>query len=135
MGRPIATEHINALPITRRLGCGSFIPIPTSLTRGSRINAATVWEMKVATTRINAAKTKRTPYRLNPATLLVIERAIVCSSPEDVTAFPRQRPPDARMIIVQRKLLKSSFVRIPVPKNRTRGRMAMTPMSPKVLSS
>lgn len=135
VGKPIATEHIKALPITSRLGCGSFIPIPTSLTRGSRINAATVWEMKVATTRIKAAKTKRTPYKLSPATPLVIERAIVCRSPEEVTAFPRQSPPDARMMMVQRKLLKSSFVRMPVPKNSTRGRMAITPMSPNVLSS
>jgi len=37
--------------------------------------------------------------------------------------------------MVHRKLLKSSFVRIPVPKKRTRGMMAMTPISPKSQSS
>ena len=39
------------------------------------------------------------------------------------------------MIIVQRKLLKSSFVRIPVPKNATMGMIATTPISPKTFSS
>ena len=61
--------------------------------------------------------------------------AMVCSRPDELTAFPRQRPPAARMIMVQRKLLKSSFVRIQVPKKRTSGMIAMTPMSPNVCSS
>ncbi len=52
-----------------------------------------------------------------------------------MTAFPKDRPPAARMMIVQRKLLKSSLVRIPVPKKRIRGMMAMTPISPKSQSS
>ena len=34
--------------------------------------------------------------------------------------------------MVHRKLLKSSFVRIPVPKNSAMGMMAITPMSPKI---
>lgn len=61
--------------------------------------------------------------------------AIVCKSPELETALPRERPPAARMMMVQRKLLKSSFVRMPVPKKRTMGMMATTPISPKTLSS
>lgn len=52
-----------------------------------------------------------------------------------MTAFPRQRPPAARMMMVQRKLLKSSLFRMPVPKKSTMGMMAITPMSPKTCSS
>ena len=52
-----------------------------------------------------------------------------------MTALPRQRPPAARMMIVQRKLLKSSLFRMPVPKNSIIGMMAITPMSPKMCSS
>jgi len=37
--------------------------------------------------------------------------------------------------MVQRKLLKSSLVRMPVPKKRTMGMMATTPMSPKTCCS
>lgn len=102
---------------------------------GRIINAATVWEMKVAMTRISAPKTTRTLYRLKSATNSVIAPATVSNRPEDSTALPRQRPPAARMMMVQRKLLKSSFVSMPVPKNRTSGIMAMTPISPKVFSS
>lgn len=99
------------------------------------MSAATVWEMNVAMTRIKAAKTTRTLYSSKSATRSVIAPATVRSRPEDSTALPRQSPPAARMMIVQRKLLKSSLVRIPVPKKTTSGMMAMTPMSPKVLSS
>jgi len=70
-----------------------------------------------------------------PSTRSVIAFAMVWRRPDELTAFPRESPPAARMMIVQRKLLKSSFVRMPVPKNRTRGMMAMTPMSPKKSSS
>ncbi len=42
VGKPIAAEHINALPMTNRFGCGSAIPAPTVCTRGRIINAATV---------------------------------------------------------------------------------------------
>lgn len=59
----------------------------------------------------------------------------MCRSPEELTAFPRERPPAARMMIVHKKLLKSSLVRIPVPKNKTSGIIAMTPMSPNTFSS
>ena len=61
--------------------------------------------------------------------------AIVCRRPELETAFPRLRPPAARMMMVQRKLLKSSLVRIPVPKKRTMGMIATTPISPKMCSN
>lgn len=61
--------------------------------------------------------------------------AMVWRRPEDETALPNVKPPAARMMMVQRKLLKSSFVRIPVPKKRTRGIIAITPMSPNTLSS
>jgi len=61
--------------------------------------------------------------------------AMVWSRPDESTALPRARPPAARMIMVHGKLLKSSLVRIPVPKNNTIGIKAMTPMSPKTDSS
>ena len=99
------------------------------------IKAATVWLIKVATTRINAANTTKTPYKLSPSTFAVMAFAMVWSKPEESTALPRERPPAARIIIVQRKLLKSSLVKIPVPKNSTMGMIATTPMSPKTLSS
>jgi len=70
-----------------------------------------------------------------PSTPAVMDSAIVCSRPDELTALPRDRPPAARMMMVQRKLLKSSLVRIPVPKKRTMGMMATTPMSPKMDSS
>lgn len=108
---------------------------PIWRTRGRMIRAATVCEMKVAMTRMREQKTKRTLYRLRFSTRAVMPIAIVCSKPDEVTALPRHRPPAARMMIVQRKLLKSSLLRIPVPKKRTRGIIAMTPMSPKMCSS
>jgi hypothetical protein len=39
------------------------------------------------------------------------------------------------MMMVQRKLLKSSLVSMPLPKKRTIGMIAMTPMSPNTVSS
>ena len=86
-------------------------------------------------TRIKAANTTNTPYKLIPSTFSVIVPAMVCNKPEDETALPRDKPPAARMMMVQRKLLKSSLVRIPVPKNATMGIIAMTPMSPNTCSS
>ena len=56
------------------------------------------------------------------------------SRPEEETALPRESPPAARMMMVQRKLLKSSLVRIPVPKKSIMGMIATTPMSPKTAS-
>lgn len=108
---------------------------PIWRTRGRMINAATVCEINVAMTRIRAQKTMSTLYRLRCSTRTVMPVAMVWSKPDEVTDLPRQRPPAARMMIVQRKLLKSSLLRIPVPKNRTRGIMAMTPMSPNTCSS
>lgn len=108
---------------------------PTWWTRGRKIKAATVWLMNVAMTSISAAKTTRTPYRLMPSTFSVTVAAIVCSKPDEETALPRESPPAARMMMVQRKLLKSSFVRIPVPKKATIGMIATTPISPKKCSS
>lgn len=60
---------------------------------------------------------------------------MVCSNPEEDTALPSESPPAARMMMVQRKLLKSSLVSIPVPKKATMGIIATTPMSPKTFSS
>lgn len=77
VGKPIAAEHINTLPITSKFGCGSLIPWPTFCTSGSTINAATVWLMNVATTNISVANTTSTLYRLNPPTLSVMVWAIV----------------------------------------------------------
>ena len=99
------------------------------------MSAATVWLMKVATTAIKAAKTHITPYKLRSSTRSVIASAMACNKPELFTAFPSARPPAARIMIVQRKLLKSSLVSIPVPKKRTIGMMAMTPISPNTPSS
>ena len=135
VGRPMAAEHINAEPMTNKFGCGSFMPAPTWWTRGRKIKAATVWLMNVAMTSINAAKTIRTPYKLIPSTFSVTVAAMVCSKPEEETALPRESPPAARIMMVQRKLLKSSFVKMPVPKNATIGMMATTPISPKTFSS
>ena len=135
VGNPIAALHTIALPNTSKFGCGSLIPCPTCATKGRMINAATVWLMNVATTRIKPANTTSTPYRLMPSTFSVIVPAIVWSRPELLTAFPSDKPPAARMIMVQRKLLKSSLVRMPVPKKRTIGMIATTPMSPKTCSS
>lgn len=42
VGRPMAAEHIRALPMTSKFGCGSVIPAPTVCTKGRMINAATV---------------------------------------------------------------------------------------------
>lgn len=134
VGKPIATEHMSAPVMTRRFGCGSSMDKPIWRMSGRTMRAATVWEMKVAMTRIMAERTINTPYRLRWWTSLVILLAIVVSRPDEVTALPRQRPPAARMMIVQRKLLKSSLLRIPVPKNRIIGRTAITPMSPKTCS-
>ena len=91
--------------------------------------------MNVATTRIRRANTTNTPYTLKPSTLSVMAWAIVCNKPELATALPRERPPAAKMMMVHRKLLKSSLVNIPVPKNRAIGMMAMTPMSPNTFSN
>ena len=135
VGRPIAAEHTSTLAITSRFGCGFCIFIPTFCTSGSTISAATVWLIKVATQRMSDANEIRTTYRPNPPMRAVMPSAIVCSKPELVTALPRARPPAARMMIVQRKLLKSSLVKMPVPKKRAMGMMAMTPMSPKTGSS
>ena len=91
--------------------------------------------MNVAMTSISAAKTTKTPYMLMPSIFSVTVAAIVCNNPDEDTALPRESPPAARMIMVHRKLLKSSFVRIPVPKNATIGMIATTPMSPKKFSN
>ena len=91
--------------------------------------------MNVATTNISAQKTTSTLYNDIPSTPSVIDCAMVCRRPDELTDLPSARPPAASMMIVQRKLLKSSFVRMPVPKKRTRGIMATTPMSPKTGSS
>lgn len=61
VGNPIATEHINALAITSKLGCGSSILTPICWTRGRMMSAATVCDMKVAMTSIKAEKTINTP--------------------------------------------------------------------------
>jgi len=60
VGKPMAAEAINTLPMTSKLGCGSAMLAPTCCTSGSTISAATVCEMKVATTPIRAAKTQST---------------------------------------------------------------------------
>ena len=91
--------------------------------------------MNVATTVIRPANTIMTPYSDMPSTEEVMDSAMVCRRPDELTALPNDRPPAARMMMVQRKLLKSSFVKMPVPKNRTRGMMATTPISPKMGSS
>ncbi len=135
VGNPIAAQAISTEPMIRRFGCGSLIPSPTSFTNGKMMRAATVWLMNVATTAISAAKTHIIPYRLRPSTFCVMLLAMVCNRPELLTALPSAKPPAARIIIVQRKLLKSSFVKMPVPKNSTIGIIAMTPISPKKPSS
>ena len=135
VGKPIAPLAMSTAPMTRRFGCGSAICWPTCCTSGSTMSAATVWLMNVATTKIKPAKTMRTLYRLIPSTPLVIDSAMVCSNPDELTDLPSARPPAARMMMVQRKLLKSSLVRMPVPKKRTSGMMATTPMSPKTDSN
>lgn len=70
-----------------------------------------------------------------PSTLLDTISATVCSKPDDLTALPRDNPPAASMMIVQGKLLKSSLVRMPMPKKRTMGMIAITPISPKMPSN
>lgn len=135
VGRPMAPLAIRTAPMTRRLGCGSDMLWPTCCTSGSTISAATVWLMKVAMTRIRPQKTTSTPYKLIPSTLLVMDSAMVCNRPEELTDLPSARPPAARMMMVHKKLLKSSLVRMPVPKNNTSGIIAITPMSPKMSSS
>ena len=42
VGNAIAAEHMSALPMTKRLGCGSSMPSPTCCTSGKMIKAATV---------------------------------------------------------------------------------------------
>ena len=135
VGNPIAAEHINTLAMTSRLGCGSAMLWPTCWTRGRKIRAATVCEINVATTRIIAANTNVMLYRPKSPTCAVMPSATVCSKPEELTAFPSAKPPAANMMIVHRKLLKSSLVRTPEPKKARMGMMAMTPMSPKTFSS
>ena len=130
VGNPIAALAMSTLAMTRRLGCGFCMFWPTDWTKGSTISAATVWLIKVATTKIKAQNTSTTLYKLMSCTDWVMEWAMVCSNPDELTDFPRDKPPAARMMMVHRKLLKSSFVRMPVPKNRTSGMMAMTPISP-----
>lgn len=135
VGNPIAALAIRTEPMTSKFGCPFSIPFPTCATNGRMMSEATVWLMKVATTAMRAAKTHITPYVLRCPTSSVMLVAMVCSRPELFTAFPNARPPAARMMMVHKKLLKSSLVKIPVPKNRAIGMIAMTPMSPKTLSS
>lgn len=130
VGKPIAALHINTEAITSKFGCGCGIPLPTLCTSGRKMSAATVCDMNVATTNMMAANVISTPYKDRFSTRAVICSASVFNRPEDLTAFPNERPPAARMMMVQRKLLKSSFVRMPVPKNKASGMIAITPMSP-----
>lgn len=135
VGKAMAALHIKTPAITSKFGWGSSSLLPTSYTRGRMMSAATVWLMNVAMTKIKDEKTTRIAYRLSSCTRTVMASVTVCRRPDELTALPRDRPPAARMMIVQGKLLKSSFVRIPTPKKRTIGMMAMTPMSPKTFSS
>lgn len=132
VGRPIAALAISTDAMTSRFGCGSLMPCPTSRTSGSTMSAATVWLMKVATTRMSAANVTTMLKSPKSPTSLVMLCAMVASRPDELTALPSAKPPAARMMMVHRKLLKSSLVRIPVPKNRTSGMIAITPMSPKM---
>ena len=91
--------------------------------------------MKEATTKIKAENTTKTPNSPMPSTFAVIILAAVCNNPELLTALPSASPPAASMMMVQRKLLKSSFVKTPVPKNSTIGMRATTPMSPTTPAS
>lgn len=111
------------------------MPIPTLYIRGKMISAATVWLINVAPTNISREKETRTLYKLMPSTCFVMIVAMLLRRPEEFTALPRDKPPAARMMMVQRKLLKSSLVRMPVPKKRTMGMMATIPISPKSHSS
>ena len=72
VGRPMAALHIKAPPMIRRLGCGLFMLAPTCWIKGRMMSAATVWLMKVATTRISAANTTMMPYRLKSCTCAVM---------------------------------------------------------------
>lgn len=98
VGSPIAPLAMRTAPMTSRFGCGSGICWPTCCTSGSTINAATVWLMKVATTRIKPAKTMSTLYKLIPSTPVVIDSAMVCNSPEELTDLPSARPPAASYV-------------------------------------
>ena len=61
VGNPIAAEHIRALPMTSRFGCGLSMLAPTCCTIGSIIKAATVWLINVAMTKISPQKTTINP--------------------------------------------------------------------------
>lgn len=51
VGNAIAQEAIKAVPKINKFGCGFGKESPTSLTNGTIINAATVWDTNVANTR------------------------------------------------------------------------------------
>ena len=61
VGSAIAHEAMSTELITRRFGCGSSIPSPTSRTKGRMIRAATVCEINVATTVMRAANVQVRP--------------------------------------------------------------------------
>jgi hypothetical protein len=88
---------------------------------GTSSTAAIVCEMNVATTRPMASRLKSTFQIGMPCTMSWMSASSDSSRPLDVTALPSAMPPMARKTMVQRKLLKSSLVRIPVPKKSTMG--------------
>ncbi|EDZ69604.1 hypothetical protein AWRI1631_143240 [Saccharomyces cerevisiae AWRI1631] len=96
------------------------------------IIAATVWETKVAITRITRPKINTIMKIGSCSTCALINCAIVDNKPDELTALPRVVPPMAKTTIVHMKLLKSSEVRRPVPKKTTIGIIDMIPISPKI---
>lgn len=96
------------------------------------INAATVWDTNVATTKIKMPKMIKMTNTLKFITFFWRAVAMVYNKPSELTPFPRAIPPMANKIIDHGKLLRSSVFNNPVPKKRTMGMTEMIPDSPKV---
>lgn len=64
VGNAIAADAIKVVLIIKRDGCGVGKLSPTSLTNGTIIKAATVWDTKVATTKTKIPKIIIMAYKL-----------------------------------------------------------------------
>mmetsp|Transcript_18594 Transcript_18594/g.46062 ORF Transcript_18594/g.46062 Transcript_18594/m.46062 type:complete len:136 (-) Transcript_18594:390-797(-) len=94
--------------------------------------APTVCDIKVVETNIKKEEMHSVCQGLSD--LYSMKKAILSakesSNPEDLMDSPKARPPIARKTTPHKKLLRSSFDKMPVPKKTMKGIMPKTPISP-----
>ena len=97
--------------------------------------APTVWEMNVVQTRIRPVNIIMVPHKLSSLSSITsaIASATTSSSPDVEMTFPRTKPPMANTTTLHKNWFKSSFDKIPVPKNSAKGMIPKTPILPKIL--